>query len=361
MIDVAALLAPTAAAPPCGADLAHEAEFVELEQLAQGKPERAVGKTVVAAEPPPWREVGAKAAALLARTKDLRIAMLLLRAELHGHGVQGLLGGLQLVHGLLDRYWAELHPLFDADDADDPTMRLSALAPLGELPNSGCVVVRELRDQVVLRSREHGATTVRDVETALGKLAPRPGMQAPPLAQIEAAVGHAGSGLPPVAATLAALRALGALLDARVGAARAPDLKPLATTLGTLALLMPEMPANAATGAATDASPQAPANVTQEPSMQADAARVPPIAQATGAGAAAPAAASGSIHCKEDALALLTRIIDYLERHEPSNPAPLLLRRGRRFMTMGFVDIVKEIAPDSIAKLDLITGPRDAS
>ena len=49
-------------------------------------------------------------------------------------------------------------------------------------------------------------------------------------------------------------------------------------------------------------------------------------------------------------------ICAYLEQHEPTNPAPLLVRRARRLMTMNFLDIVKDMSPDGINQVMFIAG-----
>ena len=64
----------SAGANPCGADLEYDRAFLDLERMVQGKPEQQMGKTVVAAEEPDWHAVAKAAAALLLKTKDLRIA-----------------------------------------------------------------------------------------------------------------------------------------------------------------------------------------------------------------------------------------------------------------------------------------------
>jgi type VI secretion system protein ImpA len=94
------LLNEVADAPPCGPDLSSDLAFVQLDQLAQGKPERSSGDSVIPAEPPPWTEVQDRACALLSRSKDLRLAVLLSRAAVALEGFQGLANGLQLIHGL---------------------------------------------------------------------------------------------------------------------------------------------------------------------------------------------------------------------------------------------------------------------
>ena len=97
--------------------------FIALVKYADGvlsyiiAPQRlAVGDTVIAAVEPDWRQVQMQAIALLARTKDLRPAMLLFRASTRLEGLQGFRMSAQLVSQLLDTYWPALHPLLDADD-----------------------------------------------------------------------------------------------------------------------------------------------------------------------------------------------------------------------------------------------------
>ena len=126
----ATLLAPIGDASPCGDDLEYDADFMALVADAQGKPEQQFGDTVIPAVEPEWREVGEKAGNILRRSKDVRAAVLLLRASTRLQGVEGFAAGLRLLNGLLDTFWDGIHPKLDADDDNDPTMRLNALAPL---------------------------------------------------------------------------------------------------------------------------------------------------------------------------------------------------------------------------------------
>jgi type VI secretion system protein ImpA len=45
-----------------------------------------------------------------------------------------------------------------------------------------------------------------------------------------------------------------------------------------------------------------------------------------------------------------------MERHEPSNPAPLFIRRAQRLIQMNFVEIVKDLMPDSLGQLEKLAG-----
>ena len=90
MVDVSHLLNPVSEEVPHGDDLEYDAEFLELERLAQGQPERQMGQSVIAAEPPDWRQVRERAGELFSRSKDLRLASLYLQSAIALDGLNGL-------------------------------------------------------------------------------------------------------------------------------------------------------------------------------------------------------------------------------------------------------------------------------
>ena len=74
MLDIEELLTPISDDEPCGPDLEYDPAFGEMERAAQGKDDQQFGDTVVAAEPPDWKEVRKQVDNLLPRTKDMRVA-----------------------------------------------------------------------------------------------------------------------------------------------------------------------------------------------------------------------------------------------------------------------------------------------
>ena len=119
MIDLDQLLAEASESPPCGPDLEYDAAFLELEQAARGKPEQQYGDTLVPAEEPAWPQVRRLAEGLLGRSKDLRIAALFTQALVTTEGFPGLKAGCDILNGLIERYWEQVHPQLDPDDEDD--------------------------------------------------------------------------------------------------------------------------------------------------------------------------------------------------------------------------------------------------
>src|SRR5436190_1639945 len=77
-----------------------------------------------------------------------------------------------------------------------------------------------------------------------------------------------------------------------------------------------------------------------------------PAAAAASSGARAP----GTINSREDASRALERICEWIERNEPSNPAPLLIRRAQRLMSKSFMDIIRDLAPDGLSQVEKIAG-----
>ncbi|HEX7509307.1 MAG TPA: type VI secretion system ImpA family N-terminal domain-containing protein, partial [Polyangia bacterium] len=128
--NIDSLLQPVSADDPCGPDLEYDSAFLELDRIAQGKPEQQMGDTIVPAQEPDWKEVANRAAALLAKTKDVRIAMRLTRALLYTDGLPGLADGLVVLRGIVEAFWDGFYPKLDPEDDNDPTFRVNILMGL---------------------------------------------------------------------------------------------------------------------------------------------------------------------------------------------------------------------------------------
>lgn len=329
---------------PCGLDLHYDNDFLSLNQAAAGRP-----KTTFDAEvPPDWRAVRRQAEALLERTRDLRVALLWLRAVLNIDGFVALPDGLRLLHDLLHDHWDTLHPLPDPDDGD-PYARVNVVAELRDPAR----VLGDVRRALLFGARGFGDVRVRTVEVALGHLQPRDDEPAPDkdqLQQLLAAAVEQDPGLRTQPSdALQQLDRLEQLLDARAASADLPDLKPLRALLKMLAAVMPA--ASAASAAVGDA-----AGTTLAP----DAATAAVVAAAGAPAAAAPLAAaaglSGQVRSRADAVRAIDMVCEFLERTEPSSPAPLLLRRARRMIDHNFLQLLKELAPDALNEVARVMG-----
>lgn len=328
MIDAAleALLAPISDEAPAGPDLSYDAEFLELEQASKGKPEQQFGDTLIAAEEPDWQDVRRRAEALLARSKDLRVALLLTRALVRLENAEGLAAGLGLVNEMLSRYWDTLHPELDHDDSDDATMRLNALAPLAD----GATLLRDVRNAWVASTPQHGRVAFRDVLVAAGKLPPAGGA-APSKAEIEGTLRAIAQDNPrPLQAALDSadhVQSLEALLGEKGVLTQAPDLRPLSDLLHAVVPMC-----------------KAVLSSEGEPGQTAQAA-----GETRGA-------ATGPVMTRDDAIRALETVCRFIEQSEPSNPAPLLIRRAQRLIGRKFVEIIEDLAPESLGQIQKLAG-----
>lgn len=334
------LLAAVSADFPCGDDLEYDADFLQLERDAQGRPERVMGDAVQPAEPPQWRDIEQACTGLLQRSKDLRITHFLVQANLALHGLPGLAASLELIRDLLGEYWLHLHPQLDAADDNDPTVRVNALAGLTCDTN-----IALLRDAVLVRSRAFGPVTLRAALHAAGVqhfaseqlsaeelVAALRDADPEQLAQCRQALQLARE----------ALDTIESRVNDQVGSASGVDLSALRQPLRQVQQVL------------ADYSPEGSAPV----SASLDEATAPgahgdpqPVA------APRPAARPGEVNSRDDVLQSLERLLQYYARHEPSSPLPVLLRRAKNLVNADFATIVRDLIPDGMSQFENLRGP----
>ena len=323
--QVEAWLSPLSDEQACGPDLAYDADSLELAQAVAGKPE----SQFAPAEPPDWSRARDLAESLFARTRDLRVALAWGRAKLNLDGFAALPEVLALLHGLLDRFWDQLHPISDADDREH-LARLSVMGSLDKL-NS---LLGDVRNSRLSSDARLDGLRLRDVEVALERLparteeAPRTRGQVAAMLASNADVAEALR--TQVKASLHLLKLTQALMAQHFSLDMGVDLSSLR---GMLANLMSVMPARVDGGA--------------------DGVDV------TAANGAAPSRAGGgvlSIDTRQEAVRAIEMVCTYLERHEPTNPAQLLLRRAARVIDKNFLLLVRELAPDAVKDVARIMG-----
>ncbi|MDR0479053.1 MAG: hypothetical protein LBH31_04485 [Burkholderiaceae bacterium] len=84
----------------------------------------------------------------------------------------------------------------------------------------------------------------------------------------------------------------------------------------------------------------------------------PSTLPAVGTASAMAVQAIGFLNSRADVVNAMDAICTYLERHEPTNPVPLLIRRAQRLMDMNFLDIVKDMSPDGLNQVLNLAGPQ---
>lgn len=342
-VNIEEALKPVSEASPCGPNLEYDPEFLELEEAAKAQPDQEFGTTDgsgvrrIEGSGPDWGLVNRLASSLLLRSKDLRVAMHQLRAATRIDGFAGFVQGVTLIQRLLETYWDAVHPELDAEDDNDPTMRVNALTPLAAVD----VVVSDLREAWLVRTRQAGPVTVRDIEVVLGRLPPR---SETPLSETQVS-GMLSAGIAEdpemparVRAAFEIVKSIESYIADKVGGAQSLDLKPILGTLFSVRQFVDRL------------APQA----AETPSGSEAGVSQPESADRQGGVASRP----GEIRSREDVVTTLERMCEYLARTEPSNPVQLVLRRAQRMMNMNFLELLNDLAPDGLSQAEKIVGAK---
>jgi type VI secretion system protein ImpA len=266
-----------------------------------------------------------------------------LRARLRLDGLAALAPGLQVLTHLLTTWWDELHPRLDDGDA---FARLNVLAELGSLDS----LLGDVRQSWVLNNRSIGQVSVRDVELALGQLIGRDDESPTSREQLESMLRDATDADPSVATqvpeALAALDALDECLSTRVGYGERPDFSALRGMLESVQSVSPT-----AAGSGDESSDTDDLLSSLDDGGDSSDGDAPTSRRGRGG-----RGEMGSIESREDAVRAIGLVCDYLERHEPTNPAANLLRRAQRLIDRNFLQLVREFAPDAVNEVARILG-----
>lgn len=325
-LDMDVLLAPVAADQPGGKALDYDNDFLELEREMQGTPEQQYGDTLIPAQEPDWSTVLQSARALLARSKDFRLAVAITRALTRLHGPRGTAEGLALVIAMANRYWQDGHPALHEDGEEDLLPRGNALAALGAasgLPSDlrGAEIGSRQMGKLTLGTLERIALSREDVSGE-----PLQRDQLPRFLRDELESGNQDLlALPCIRERAQTLRGL---LVPALGTEHAPDLSSILALTELLA------PSTSAVEQVSDESSEL--AVTEVP--------------------ATPRLGPAGATSRSDAIAMLDAVCEFLERNEPANPAPLLIRRARNMIGQDFLAILRDLAPAGLQQAELIAG-----
>ncbi len=329
------LLQPISGDQPCGPDLSNDPRFDELESLLRGKPEVDIGAIKKPAEPPDWAELERKCIDFLDGSKHLRVAVILCCSLLRTGGVAGFRDGLQVLRGLLERYWGTLHPLLDPADNNDPTYRLNILsaltAPRGGFRMGWLTIVDCLYTAPVCRPKGAPPVTFDQLQAAKLKAAgaeAAPPADTPTLEALGAALRSAspevGANHQALAEALEALKGIDQFLTSTLSAGQSMSFEELQNTLqAMLAGLKDYLPGAAKVEATTSTEP----------------------AGRSRSGGAEPSTitVTGPIRSRDDVVRALDSICQYYAQIEPGSPVPLILRRAQKLAKMNFVETMKEL------------------
>ncbi|HUW18300.1 MAG TPA: type VI secretion system protein TssA [Sedimentisphaerales bacterium] len=345
-LDVQRLLSEISAEAPCGQDLSYDQAFLALEDMVRTRPTGGVVPGVEeAVEEPNWREVREKSLELLQRSKDLRIAMYLTLALLRMEGLAGLCDGLSLLRGLLERFWDHLYPHLDPDDNYDPLERmniLQSLSPASVSEQDPMKFKQRLAEIPLCSSARMGKFGLRDIQVAKGEVAVSDGAaRGPDMGVIDAAFQDTSTDellatSQAVEKAMEYVATITTVFSQHASQGQAPDLSGFRSVLGSIHKCVQGYLAKRGYGAAVEEG----------------------TAVAGGAGEAQRGgiALTGDIRTSDEALLAIEKVCQYFERHEPSSPVPMLLRRAQRLVSKNFLEVIRDVCPDAMTHIEMIGG-----
>jgi type VI secretion system protein ImpA len=328
------LLDPISAAAPCGIDLAYDAVYNDLAVLMEGTPENQFEPG--SGKEPNWAAIRKLAEESLKRSKDLQIAIYFTVALSQTAGMEGAARGLELIAGIVRKYWDDLFPNLDPDDKD-PTQRVNILSQLTVEPGG-------YGDPIKFIARLSQATIFRAPGAAVTMAFLLPdgnqAVAAGKLKEVLAAAGpeEAGPGVEALRRVVAAVHSLDDYLIEVLGRQTAPSFEPLIKVVDKTLRLFDGMTDPEGAAATADAGVSA--------------------VGSSGHGTGAGPAISGEIRSQDDVLKMLAKIRAYYAANEPSSPVPLLLQRVERLVGRDFLTLITNLTPGARSELEVLLGPQ---
>lgn len=334
-MDLDKLLQEISPDSPSGNNLEYDADFVELERLAQGKQEQVIGDKTVSGEPPDWGVVEKNALQLFTKTKDLRIAILLCRALVNLKGLSGAAQGLSLIERLLRQFWSSFHPVLEANDV---TMRVNILASLADWS----AYIRFIYLAPLVSVKGIGSFCMRDILLARGdsSVSPSADEQVQDLGVISAAfmdcdLDNLKELDSVVRQAQISVTGIDGFLIETIGATKSLDFGSLAKALQDISEVVVENLAHRGESGVEHHS--------RESLGQGESGFM------TGN-------FTDELASRSDAILMMEKISDYFRENEPSSPVPLLMQRAKRLSNLGFMEILKDIAPDGLKQAQSVGG-----
>jgi type VI secretion system protein ImpA len=346
-------MAPVDPASPCGADLEYDPEFVVLSAKMAAKMDAQYGNFVGAPEPINWSDVDRDCRQLMARSKDIRLAVLFTRSRTRLAGAAGLAEGIALLSAWLDSFPSAIHPQMslDAESADREAaleIRTNALQALTDTDG----LLSDVREIALTKSTAN-RLRMRDIERAFAHPRPSDALAPESVArQIRDLRNQQPAALADFDEALAGLTGIETWSRTYLGA-YALDLSPLTRLLRHVGdqdtqTFEADVPvaadddlsaANADTDTAMDGlgdSLLAACAKNPIPSLQ-----VPPGRRA-----------STTPSDRHTALERIREARHWFEQHEPSSPIPVLLRRAEQFVGKRYSEVVQAIPAELLKQWD---------
>ncbi|MBR0869381.1 type VI secretion system ImpA family N-terminal domain-containing protein [Bradyrhizobium tropiciagri] len=342
MLDVAALTQPIDPESPCGPDLdaAGDIQYLNFFAAAESLLPMSYFEVVNANgergrfDPKAIDIAGQFTAAqpLLARTRDLRLTMLLAKFSILNRDLDGFLSCLKATTQLLREQWDSVHP---RGEDGDYAFRAVTVEAIDVFPT----VINPLQFLPLIENRRHGSLNYRAYQIAKGEIpAADADVDLPDLGTIERIIAETDlDTLKAVSARCSAVAAeiagIKSIWHEKLNSGQPVSLERLAGVANGMAAWL--------AGLVTARDPAAIAPSQDEPSQTERQLPIEP---------------AGAVASPGQASAALAAAADYFARQEPSNPALLLVRQAQDMVGKSFIEVMRMLMPAHVESAAINIG-----
>ena len=346
-IQLEVLLAPVSTDNPAGIDLREDTTATSAYQTvkdARGAARAAERNSMFDSNnseaDEQWRKIIEMAPDLLQnQSKDLEIACWYTEALVRRFGFAGLRDGFSLIHGLVQQYWDDLHPLPDDDGME------TRVAPLTGLNGEGAegVLIAPIRSVLITQGTEPGPFNFWRYQQALeAEKAADEEARAQKISKlgfgnddVERAVADSSDEFfidlaDDLEAAISTYRETSRLLDERCGSNDAPPTSKIISTLEECLGAVRHLGRH-----------KLPTGETDGPEEQLHDSS--PASSAT-------AQITGAVNSREDAFRKLIEISAFFRKTEPHSPISYILERAVKWGDLPLEDLIRELIPDNSAR-----------
>lgn len=324
---------------PAGENIEYDADYQNLLMIIQDKPEQQFGDVIIEASGIDWDKVyNISRDLLLNKSKDLLVMSYFTQSNTVLYGVVGFSKGLQLISQNLENYWQEVYPRLEDEDGDfDPDYRINALSLFYAFDG----IIKELRNAFLVKNGlSQVPFTIKEIEGVLDNRADMidkyPGGIERLSIDLQIALDNQAPEIIAINNSLEILTKIRQLFENKLG-----DVDIKFDNLEQLLNKIQKIIGTASAPMATNLN-----NTEIDESHHYQATTSPITTNWNGY----------QVTNRQDVELLLEKIFVYFEKCEPTHPAPLFIRRIQRLMNLNFYEIMRDISPESLDRLDLLVG-----
>lgn len=304
------------------------------------KPEQQFGDTIIEAESPEWSQAERQALVLCEQTCDVRVLEMLTQTWAAQRGLIGYAQGLDIIYRALCEFWDVIYPsLIEDDGYEDPFPRVNALSGLVSVDGT----LQILRSSLVLGSN-YGQLSLREAEQIIeGTKTDFPGGRgrlAEMLAQAKIA---SEAEIMALFNAYESLKNIENFVLEKLGHEWRPDFdsaKQLFEAFVSLVGDAGSIEADDKIEVVNDHEFNSSGLTFQSSTQRAEGIRPVSWKEVV-------------ISTRADAVLALEKASSYFEVHEPSHPAPFLIRRVQQTIPLNFYDMIKDLVPGSHEQFDV--------